>query len=329
MRIRLSLLALLFALLAPSAGHAQSSVYLCIYLAGGISNCSQVSATNPLPVSGSFNVTFPTIGSAVPSTGVYNGINVAGTLRGLSGLSTGSLFPAATAIVDASGNQITTFGATATTSNASSGVATSSTNQAAVVWNYGFNGSTWDQLQVDGSKFLKVTNQTAEQAGENHVGEVGGNLLPITNDMTTTNATITTGQSIGGLQTLANAVRVSGSLGASGTSGLIQSVLVSFKDAVATSQIDVFYFNANPTGSTCTNASAFILADADRDKVIGVAHVTDFTAGNTAVVAQAMNQAMPFGLASTTSAFACAVARGSFAITGTANASLVTRVLRN
>lgn len=47
-----------------------------------------------------------------------------------------------------------------TTSNASSGVATSSTNLPTVSYNYGFNGTTWDQLQVDGSKFLKVVTQT-------------------------------------------------------------------------------------------------------------------------------------------------------------------------
>lgn len=45
---------------------------------------------------------------------------------------------------------------TGTTSNASSGVATSSTNLPTVSYNYGFNGATWDQLQVDASKFLKV-----------------------------------------------------------------------------------------------------------------------------------------------------------------------------
>jgi hypothetical protein len=43
-----------------------------------------------------------------------------------------------------------------TVSNASSGVATSSTNSGVLSWNYGFNGTTWDQLQVDGSKNLKV-----------------------------------------------------------------------------------------------------------------------------------------------------------------------------
>lgn len=58
----------------------------------------------------SSTVTFPTIGAAVPATGIYNGINVGGTLRGLTGLSTGSIFPATVAVVDASGAQITTFG---------------------------------------------------------------------------------------------------------------------------------------------------------------------------------------------------------------------------
>ncbi len=174
-----------------------------------------------------------------------------------------------------------------------------------------------------------VQNTVAGVGGENHIGEVGGNLLPITNTMTTTNANTTTGQSIGGLQTLASAVRVSAALGASGTSGYIQDVTVSFTDAVATSQIEIWFFNANPTGSTCNNDAAFVLANADRDKVAGVANITDFKAGNTAVFAQAHNLAMGYGIASATSLFACVVARGTFAITGTANASLITKVVRN
>jgi hypothetical protein len=167
------------------------------------------------------------------------------------------------------------------------------------------------------------------QATENHIGEVGGNLIPITNAMTTTSATTLTGQSIGGLQTLASAVRVSAALGASGTSGYIQDVSVSFTDAVATGPLEVWYFNANPTGSTCTNDSAFVLANADRDKVIGVADITNFKAGNTAVFAQAHNLAMGYGVASATSIFSCVVARSSFAIAGTTNASLITKVVRN
>ena len=47
-------------------------------------------------------------------------------------------------------------------SNASSGVATTSTNQATVAYNYGYNGASWDQLQVDANKNLKVlTSQGA------------------------------------------------------------------------------------------------------------------------------------------------------------------------
>lgn len=134
--------------------------------AGSSGAIALVDVNGNLCISGTVGVTFPTIGAPVPATGVYNGINVAGTLRGLSGLSTGSLFPAATAIVDASGNQITTFGGAATTSNASSGVATSAANQATVSWNYVWNGAAWDQasglivgtLGAPSTQYISVQN---------------------------------------------------------------------------------------------------------------------------------------------------------------------------
>jgi hypothetical protein len=43
-----------------------------------------------------------------------------------------------------------------TGSNASSGVATTTNNLSSIAFNYGYNGTTWDQLQVDGLKNLKV-----------------------------------------------------------------------------------------------------------------------------------------------------------------------------
>ena len=52
-----------------------------------------------------------------------------------------------------------------TTSNASSGVATSSTNTASVAYGYAFNGTTWDQLQADGSKYLKINCATGCAGG--------------------------------------------------------------------------------------------------------------------------------------------------------------------
>lgn len=57
------------------------------------------------------------------------------------------------------------FSAAGTTSNATSGVATSSTNTPNVAYNYGFNGTTWDQLQVDTNKNLKVSVQGAVNIG--------------------------------------------------------------------------------------------------------------------------------------------------------------------
>lgn len=49
-------------------------------------------------------------GSAVPAQAGYTGINVGGTHRGWTGFSVGSQFAAGVAIVDGSGNQITSFG---------------------------------------------------------------------------------------------------------------------------------------------------------------------------------------------------------------------------
>lgn len=60
-----------------------------------------------------------------------------------------------------------------TLSNASSAVATTSTNLGVVSYNYGFNGTTWDQLQVDGSKNLKVIVNAAIAAGTNLIGKMG------------------------------------------------------------------------------------------------------------------------------------------------------------
>lgn len=92
--------------------------------------------------SSAFGAAFPGNGTAI---GVKNGANMVNlTADGSSNLNVNC------AVGCAGGS----------TSNASSGVATSSTNGATVAWLYGFNGTTWDQLQVDGSKFLKVIAQT-------------------------------------------------------------------------------------------------------------------------------------------------------------------------
>lgn len=119
------LILLFIFLFLSNLAYAQGPMKLCIPTSSANSNCVVVYSGNPLPVTGSFSLTNPTIGAAVPSTGVYNALNVAGTLRGLSGLSTGSLFPAAVAIVDASGTQITSFGSSASVAATGGAVPTS------------------------------------------------------------------------------------------------------------------------------------------------------------------------------------------------------------
>lgn len=49
-------------------------------------------------------------GSAVPANAAYNSINIGGTLRGQTGVAVGSHFAGTVAVVDGSGNQITSFG---------------------------------------------------------------------------------------------------------------------------------------------------------------------------------------------------------------------------
>lgn len=173
----------------------------------------------------------------------------------------------------------------------------------------------------------------ATPAGENHTGEVGSNIIPITNAMTTSNNAITAGKSVGGIQTLANAVRVSGSLGAGGTSGIVQDVIVSFKDVTAATSLDVWFFNAALAGATCADNTNFTLADADRAKVIGIAHLTDENGTTTATTAptfmQAHNLSFAFGLSSATSLLACVVNRGAtFTPADTSGASIFVTVMR-
>jgi hypothetical protein len=71
-------------------------------------------------------------------------------------------------------------GSSGNVSNATSGVATSSTNTGNVAYNYGFNGTTWDQLQVDASKFLKTTIAAPLPAGTNVLGHVIVDTAPST-----------------------------------------------------------------------------------------------------------------------------------------------------
>src|ERR1039458_9655571 len=115
-------------------------------------NCQAGCAGGATSNAGSGVATSSTNGKTVNYNYGWNGT----TWDQVSSLTVGSKHALTSAIVDGSGNQITSFGATGSTSNASSGVATAATNVPTVGYGYGFNGTTWDQLQVDASKRLIV-----------------------------------------------------------------------------------------------------------------------------------------------------------------------------
>lgn len=242
MKIRLGLLALLAALLAPAAAQAQTSTFICLG-PPGIGACTPVSATNPMPVTGSFSA-----GGFTPSAAGARGTPLTVTTSDSSGnlptgavtvvSNTGTTNPmycnvngvAATTsdqLISANGGwysftipaAVTTLhciatggtttanmlggsglatgtgggsggGITGTTSNASSAVATSATNVPVVGWLYGFNGSTWDQLQVDASKNLKVVSTNLAQ-GSLTSGQTGSLVMGA---VTTSPPTYTTAQ---------------------------------------------------------------------------------------------------------------------------------------
>ena len=74
-------------------------------------------STNPLQVAASVSatVTFPTIGSAVPTTGIYDALNVAGTLRGWTGVNpSGSIYAGQVDVASVGGASTGTAGSAGT-----------------------------------------------------------------------------------------------------------------------------------------------------------------------------------------------------------------------
>lgn len=179
-------------------------------------------------------------------------------------------------------------------------------------------------------------NVLAITAGETHIGEVGSNQIKVDVAPTVTASAYSTGNAIGGLLTVANAVRVSNSAGASGTGGILTGLQLNMKSA-QTVQVDVFLFDANPTGSTCTDKTAFNLVAADFNKVVGILTIPGTAANGAGWFAAATGGSVgiptyfpvSFDLASSTTLYACAVARGAFTPASTTDASFKFNVLRS
>lgn len=89
----------------------------------------------------------------------------------------------------------------------------------------------------------------------------GGFDMSISNTPTVQNAAYSSGNAIGGLQTIAFFRTIAQ------PTGILNNVLVSSKGG-STTAITLYIFEANPTASTCTDKSAFSLNAADVSKLI-------------------------------------------------------------
>lgn len=159
-----ALLLLTFLLLSGSAW-AQSSQQVNVCLPTTSNNCPNVSNSLPFPVAivsgggsggtaSSFGATFPATGTAI---GVKNGANMVNLAAD------GSSNLLINCAVGCSGG---------TFNNNADAIATSATNGQTAAWLYGFNGTTFDRLRVDGSKNLLVGVNAALPAGANTIGAV-------------------------------------------------------------------------------------------------------------------------------------------------------------
>lgn len=160
-------------------------------------------------------------------------------------------------------------------------------------------------------------------ATESHLGEVGGNQVTISNAQTVTaSSAYATGNAVGGLITFTNVARVSGG------SGLIQSV-VAYTKSAQSSGLELWVFSANPSGSTCTDKTAFSVASADFDKVVWVFAISSWYSGGTPSVGLSSDRAIPYALSSGTSFYACLVTRSTPTYASTSDVSIAVRLIRN
>ena len=101
-----------------------------------------------------------------------------------------------------------------TFNNNADGIATSSTNGQAAAWLYAWNGASWDRLQDDASKNLKVNIAAAIAAGTNVIGKVG---IDQTTPGTTNGVQVLTGSTTAVTQ--ATAANLNATVVGAGTAG--------------------------------------------------------------------------------------------------------------
>ena len=131
----------------------------------------------------------------------------------------------------------------------------------------------------------------------------------------TASSAYSSGECVGGLLTLANAVEGGDLLG-----GVIQNVVITDKDSQS-GTYDIWFFDASPaTGSTITDHSAFAIGSTQLPHVLGYATVSTWSAASGGSIGQALVN-LPIFLAAT-SLYAVIVTRSTQTFTTTSSLSI-------
>lgn len=152
----------------------------------------------------------------------------------------------------------------------------------ATIGNVGLNAgtNTIGKLGANSGVDIGDVDVKSIAAGENHLGSMGGNSDKITNTITTTNASAYTAEdNIGGINTIANVLRVSG-----GTEILMDILIWDKDDQKAALQID--YWDASPSGTYTNDAGQVIVGDSA--KWLGTVEVVAGDYKTTGAVAKAV-----------------------------------------
>lgn len=134
-----------------------------------------------------------------------------------------------------------------------------------------------------------------------------------------TNGAYASGNSLGGLVSFTVSTPFN-------ATGIIQSFATNSQGG-STPALDIFFFNANPTGTTCTDKTNFALGAADDVKIIGVAQITSWIAAGTPTQGQALQLAMTYLLGSSQTIWACVVTRSIFTPATTTDITYILSVL--
>lgn len=168
---------------------------------------------------------------------------------------------------------------------------------------------------------VSSTNPIPVTAGSSGLGQVGGFDISIAFTPTVQNAAYSSGNAIGGLQTL-TFFRTT-----TQPTGILNNVSVASKGG-STTAMTLYFFTANPSATTCTDKSAFSLGAADVAKLIPTIPIvlTPAVVGAGTTVTAASQQ-LPVSIKNsetTLSLYMCAVVGGS--VTPASTSDLVFKV---